>query len=48
MTTKGKMRFFKPPASELGEYAEITAGPDGAMWFTSVLAPEAVGRITVH
>jgi virginiamycin B lyase len=48
MTTKGKMQFFKPPASELGEYAEITAGPDGAMWFTSYLAPEAVGRITVH
>ncbi len=48
MTTKGKVQFFKPPASELGEYPEITEGPDGAMWFTSVLAPEAVGRITVH
>jgi len=48
MTTKGKMQFFKPPASELGEFAEITAGPDGAMWFTSALGPEAVGRISVH
>ena len=46
VTTKGKMQFFKPPASELGEFAEITAGPDGAMWFTSALGPEAVGRIS--
>jgi hypothetical protein len=47
MTTSGKVRFYKAQGS-FARLVEITAGPDGAMWFTAELGPPAIGRVTTH
>ena len=41
----GDITSYSDPAADVHQNYDITAGPDGNMWFTSINNPTGVGRI---